>query len=434
MIAKRWMLLALVITTGAGLARAQFLTGRFATSVYAWKQFDTVGTSANQVRAFQTVQLSYAQGDIALHSYLQGGAGGTSDIGKVRAINLYADWTNIAHMLDLSLGRQAVYAGVANGTIDGLRAAARLLENQVRVSAFAGANVNPDFTGIRKNIHDNTSFGGQVITTMVPDFRIGLSYLNRREERDPYWALRVRDTSTFSPVLTYINMDSEAEQYGSIDASYAYGSLVTVYGRYDYDINLSRSFRAQGNARVSVTDQLAVTADYMYRAPRVAYNSIFSVFTLNSVNEIEGGLEYALTPTLRAFGRLAYVKYTDDKNDRWTLGLNSIYGSFSYSGSTGYAGELQALSIQGAYPLLDRLVTPTLGLSYASYRLSADDPRLNTFALLLGADLRPMNAFSFGLQGQLMTNRLYKNDVRLQARIMYWFAERLSTARPEGTP
>ena len=77
--AKRWMLFALVLMTGSGFAQAQFLTGRFATSVYAWKQFDTAGSSANQFRAFQTVQLSYARSDLSVHTYLQGGAGGTSD-------------------------------------------------------------------------------------------------------------------------------------------------------------------------------------------------------------------------------------------------------------------------------------------------------------------------------------------------------------------
>ena len=431
---RRWMLFALLPVAGAPFAGAQFLTGRFATSVYAWKQFDTIGAAANYFRAFQTVQLSYAQGDMAIRTSLQAGAGGTSDIGKVRAVNLYANWSNIGNLLDLSLGRQAVYDGVANGNIDGLSAAARFLESQVRVSAFAGANVNPDFTGIRKDIHDNTVFGGQVLSTLVPDFRLGLSYLNRREERDPYWALRVRDTATFTPVLTYVDIQSEAEQYGSIDASYTNGSLLTVYGRYDYDFNLDRSFRAEGNARVGVTDQLALTADYTYRAPRIAYNSIFSVFELNAVNEVEGGVEYTLTPEIRTFGRYAYVKYSDDKNDRWTLGVNNTYGSFSYSGSTGYAGELQAISLQGAYPLLDRFIVPTLGVSWASYRLSPDAPRDNAFVLLAGADMRPTTAFTVGLQGQLMTNRLYKNDLRLQARIMYWFAERLSAARPEGKP
>ena len=434
--AKRWFVLAVVLATGVTLADAQLVNGRFLTSFYTWKQFDTVGSSAQYVRAFQTVQLSIAQGDVSLHTYLQGAAGGTNDVGRVRVYNLYLTWSAIGKAVDLSLGRQALYGGVANGSIDGLRATARFWQDKIRVTGFAGATVNNDFAGIRKNIHDNTSFGGQLVTTAVPDLRFGISYMNRRQERDPYWTLRTRDT-TFVPALYPIVSDSPAEEYGGVDASYTYRSLVSLYGRYDYDFRLSRTFRGQGGARVSVTPALALTADYLYRAPHVLYNSIFSVFTQNTVSEIEGGLEYALMPALRAFGKYAYVWYpadnnvAKDKNNRWTLGLNSQYGSFSYAGSDGYAGQLQSVSLQGAYPLFNRLLTPTLGVSYVSYRLSADAPRENALSVLLGATLRPASAFSCDIQGQWMTNRIYKNDMRLQVRLMYWFAERLSIFRQE---
>lgn len=434
--AKRWVILAAVLATGVTLAHSQLVNGRFLTSFYSWRQFDTVGSSANNIRAFQTVQLSIAQGDISLHTYLQGSAGGTNDVGRVRFYNLYVDWSNIGKVVDLSLGRQAIYAGVGNGTIDGLRASAKFWQEKIRVTGFAGATVNNDFTRIRRDFHDNLSFGGQVVTTALPDLRFGISYLNRRQERDPYWTARTRDTS-FVPVLYLVGNDSPAEEYGSVDASYTYQSLVSVYARYDHDFKLTRTFRGQGGARVNVTPELALTADYFYRAPHVTYNSIFSVFAQNSVSEIEGGVEYAVTPTLRAFGKYAFVSYpadngiTKDKNNRWTIGLNSVYGSFSYAGSDGYAGQLQSVSIQGAYPLWQRLVVPTLGVSYASYRLSADAPRDNALSILLGATLRPASAFSFDVQGQWMTNRIYKNDLRLHVRFMYWFAERLSIFRQE---
>ncbi len=431
MTAKRWVLVALVLTTGVHFSSAQLVNGRFATSFYAWKQYDTVGVGKNYLRAYQTIQLSMVQGDVALHTYLLGAAGGTNDIGLVRAYSLYVDWNNIGRVLDLSLGRQAIFAGVGNGTIDGLKLTARLLQDKVRITGFGGATVNPDFTGIRRNVHDNNSFGGQIVTTAVRDLRVGLSYINRREEQDPYWTVRARDSS-YNPVSYYIAPESEAEQYGSADASYSLlGTRLFVYGRYDYDFNLSRTFRGQGNARFEVTSKLSLTADYLYRAPRVAFNSIFSVFTLNAVNEIEGGVEYAFLPAVRAFGKIASVTYSDDKSHRWTLGVNTSYGSVSYAGNDGYAGQLQSFSLQGVYPLLNRVVTPMLGVSYSSYRLSADAPRDNALAILLGAILRPVNAFSMDVQGQLMTNRIYKNDLRLQVRLMYWFAERLSIFRQE---
>jgi len=177
---------------------------------------------------------------------------------------------------------------------------------------------------------------------------------------------------------------------------------------------------------VNVTPALALTGDYTYRKPQISFNSIFSVFTQNSTRQMEGGVEYGFTPLLRAFAKLGAVSYTDTTSMTWSLGLNTGYGSVSYSGGTGYAGQLESFSVQAAYPLVDRVLVPSLGVSWASYRLSADDPKDNALAILAGATLRPSRHFSFDVQGQWMKNRLYDRDMRLQLKVLYWFAERLS--------
>jgi len=51
---------------------------------------------------------------------------------------------------------------------------------------------------------------------------------------------------------------------------------------------------------------------------------------------------------------------------------------------------------------------------------------LIALALLLGATVRPAGNFSFDVQGQWMKNRLYDRDMRLQVKLLYWFAERVS--------
>ncbi len=434
MLLKRLILLSGLASLCLGGASAQFVNGRFTTSFYTWDKFDTIGVSKTYLRAFQGVQLSVAQGDVSVHTYLQGAMNAVNsfgDVGRVRFYNLYLSWDNIGKMVDLDLGRQAVYGGVANGTIDGLRARAKFLDEKITVSGFGGATVNDNFTGVRKNMHDNYSFGGQVVTTALDGARIGVSYLNRRMERDPYVALRAHDT-TFTPTLTLITFDPDAEQYGSVDGSYTYGERASFYGRYDYDFNMMQTSRGQGGVRVSATDALAFTLDYIYRAPHIAYNSIFSVFTSNATQEVEGGVEYGFSRLIRAFGRLALVDYSDVKSHRWSLGLNAGYGSFAYTGSDGYAGHIQSLSLQGGYPVLDKKVVPSLGVSYAWYRFSPDSRANVAVALLAGAVVRPTNTFSFDLQGQWMTNKILTHDLRLQARISYWFAERLSVLEQEA--
>lgn len=421
-------ILLLLTASASPLAHAQLVTGRFVTSFYTFERFDTVGSSKTYLRAFQSVQLSASQADLSVHTYLQGAVNGSNqfgDIGRVRFYNLYVRMANIGKTVDLDLGRQAVYAGVGNGTIDGLSARARFWNSQLTLTGYGGATVNADYTGIRKDWHDNLNVGAQLFTTALEGTRVGVSYMNRHEQLDPYWTLRSRDT-TYAPVPYYIANSSTGEELGSADVSYSCGELVSAYGRYDYDFNFKQTSRTQGSLRVNVSRTLTLTGDVIYRQPRISYNSIFWAFASNSTTEAEGGIEYGFTPLLRAFAKLGVVSYSGDQSTRWTAGLNTGYGSFSYSGSDGYAGQLQSLSIQGAYPLCDRMIVPSLGLSYSSYKLSADAARENALAVLLGATVRPTSSFSFDLQGQWMKNALYNRDMRLQLRLMYWFAQRMS--------
>jgi hypothetical protein len=222
-----------------------------------------------------------------------------------------------------------------------------------------------------------------------------------------------------------VTPEAYSNQFVGVDASYRLAFPVSVYGRYEYDVNYEHISRAQLFSRVSVTDQVALTGEYIYRSPRIPFHSYFSIFPRNSVQEIEGGVEYNLSPTWRLFGRLARVSYTLDNNRRYTAGVSNDYGTVSYSGSVGFDGKLNSFSAQCYYPMFERAFIPTLGAEYAEYRLSWDSPVEHVFAGVLGATVRPMPAFSFDLQFQALNNRIVQHDVRFFARANYWFSEQL---------
>lgn len=405
-------------------ASAQVVTGRLSTSFYTWEKFDTTDLSTVYLRGFQTVQLNVAQDDISLHTYLTGALMTPDGGGLTRFYNLYLRWANIGNAVDLNAGRQAVYGGVGTGTIDGLSAKLHLFENRVTVLGYAGAAPEIGYRGVRGNFHDNLSMGGQIVGAPLPDLRLGLSYLNRKEERDPYWALRARDTS-YVPVPYYVTFEPDAEELLGADASYRYGGVLSVYGRYDHDLKSERASRVQGYVRYQATGKLAFTGDYMHRLPRVSFNSIFSAFVQNAVDEIEGGVEYEVAPVVRAFGRLASVRYSDDNSTRWSIGVNSGYGSLSYAGGNGYAGEIQSFSLQAIYPLADNTIIPTLGAAYASYKLEKGQEAMDAWSFLAGGMYRPSGSFSIDLQGQVLANKVYARDLRGFVKFNYWFRERL---------
>jgi hypothetical protein len=275
-----------------------------------------------------------------------------------------------------------------------------------------------------ENVGKNFMVGGQIIASPLDGGRIAISYVNSKAEQPSYFAIR-RD-SLNNALGTLVTPEAYSNEFVGFDATYRASATVSAYGRYEYDVNYEHISRAQLFSRVSVTAQIALTGEYIYRSPRIPFNSYFCIFPRNSVEEVEGGVEYSLSPLWKVFGRVARVSYTFDDNRRYTVGVNNEYGTVSYSGSVGFDGKLNSLSAQGYYPLLERTLVPTLGAEYAEYRLSWDSPVEHVFAGIAGATVRPLPAFSFDLQLQALNNRVVQHDVRFFARVNYWFSEQLN--------
>ena len=124
---------------------------------------------------------------------------------------------------------------------------------------------------------------------------------------------------------------------------------------------------------------------------------------------------------ITVLGKFGNVTYEDENSQRLTVGVNSNYGSVSYRKTFGYAGELDAISIYAAHSFFEGLVTPSLGFSHTSYKLSEEAEKNNLTSVLGGINVRPWTLLSFDLQGQFFNNKIYKNDYRLLFKINYWF-------------
>jgi hypothetical protein len=409
----------------SSVAYGQLVNGRLITSMYAWKQYDTVGVSKKFARGFQSVLLDVSQGDFSLHGHFQGAVmlqKKLDELPDYRLYSGYAQWKNIVNVLDLSFGRVPFFAGVGNGTIDGALTRFHVADNLLRTTFYGGANTPVDMT-VKKwgPLKNNFTLGGQMVLS-ADDFRLGASYMNRQRMRPGYWT--TRSDSLFAPASLYIDPDQLKEQYAGADMSYWLPNA-RFNARYDYNVNYKTTQRAQMGMHYYPSECWGVSAEYLHRAPHLPFNSFFSVFNIPTSDEFEGGVDYTLKSVTRIYVRGAAVKYVDDNSFRYTVGVANNFASASYRGSTGYAGELNAVSLQGSYPLLDRMLIPTLGISYSSYKLSKADKTENTVAASLGLIARPLQMLSIDVQGQWLNNKVYKNDVRLYAGLNFWFSEQL---------
>ncbi|MFI5252611.1 MAG: hypothetical protein ACHQQQ_09310 [Bacteroidota bacterium] len=407
--------------------RAQQISGRISTSVYGFQTYDTVKVPNTIARGIQTLQLYVSQNNLSLQTYLTGSMNldEPGNFSNLRARNLFLQWKNVTNGVDLSLGRIPVFAGVGVGAVDGALFRVKTMEDKVYCVVYGGANVGPDSksTGTN-NLSQNYFTGGQVIGTMLPNTRISLSYMNRNIERQSYLALR--PDSLYNPVSVLIQPDSRAQQTAGVDARYSVSENFYSYGRFDYDLNLNRTLRSELKSRLAVTSELAFTGDFIYREPQIDYNSIFIIFPLSPIRELEGGVEYIFPYSIRTYGRIGYVKYVDDQSRRLSIGATSEYAAISYSGTNGYAGELSSFDLQGMYPLFERKLIPSVGMSFSSVRYDYYDPSpQHIFANSLGFVWRPLPTFSFNMQSQWLRTPVATNDVRYLGTINYWFSDKL---------
>jgi hypothetical protein len=343
---------------------------------------------------------------------------------ELRVNSFLLKMKNLGGIADVTAGRQFVFAGVGNGLIDGVSGTARFLDRTLAVTGYGGSNVIQS-RDIRKNyIGTNGLFGGQVTYAATEEAIVGLSYMNKRWQRKPYTALRL--DSLFNPYSIVVNSRPNEEELASLDVEYQLEKQFTVQAKTDFDFHSEEISKLQTFARVGIMPELNVTAEYIYRQPRVAYNSIFSVFNINSTKEIEGGVEYRPLAKTFVYARFANVEYVDDNSQRLVVG--GTYDMFSavYTQNFGYAGELNGISVQAVYPMMDQKLTPMCAIGYATYKLSKNDPSSDVVNGTVGVNYRPDRLLSSDLQVQWMSNPQYKSDMRIFLKLNYWFSEQLN--------
>jgi hypothetical protein len=416
--------LMIMLLTAVSL-QAQTINGRLVTSAYGWERQDINGASTSHFRAYENIQLNVGTSDVSFHTYLQGStdfSNQMSDDPTLRLFNVYARVKNMFNMVDVKLGRQAVFAGVNYGTIDGAALNIRPTDG-VEVMAYGGGltppGQRPDFF---QNIHDNWQLGGQVLLYLVQNTKIGVSYMNRHREMDRYWAWRPDEQMNLAPEL--IDFGSRANQYGSLNVAHSTGNF-WLFGRYDYDFNFERTSRAEVAGTWQVMPELGLSANFAHREPVLAYNSYFALVEASANQEAALGVDYRIHPRLTLLGRFSTVMFDEENALRVSLGAANKYASIMYTKDVSYDGDLDGFNLQFTYPLFEGKLIPHVGAMYSSYALAENLEKTSTWVGVFGTTVRPVKTLSVDVQGQYMTNKIYKSDMRAFARVSYWFSEAL---------
>lgn len=399
---------------------AQNVNGRVSSSVYAFERASSLTESDMFLRGYQSLALNVNEGNYSLRTRLNFETNYGDELfsdPRFRLYNFYFEARKVFDLATIKLGRQPIFNQVASGLFDG--ANLKLNISDFILQGYIGGNVPAyqDFD-ITDDWNNNRILGGKLNYTGLEDFLFGISYVDKNYTPVPYEAQRL--DVNLNPITVLIEQNSNQYKFGTATASY--NGLFDADAKVNYDFNYAELSKAEFIGRYDQIENLGISIYYNYRAPQIRYNSIFAVFDFGNTHEIEGGLDYKINKDFTVYGKFGNVEYKDENSQRITAGINSTYGSLSFRNSLGYAGELTSVSLFTSRSLYDGLITPSVGLSYTNYKLSADEDEANDIiSALAGVNVRPWRTLSFDLQGQFSDNEIYKNDLRLFFKINYWF-------------
>ena len=407
------------------LLSAQNINGRFSSSIYTFERYESVDVSNTFFRTYQTLNLNANKKNYSLRTYFTFETGLFKALEydpRLRFYNLYFEARNLLNLATIKLGRQPLYNSVAGGVFDGINV--DLKYNNYKLTGYYGGNV-PAYQkfALTKKWSEDYIYGGKFLINAIENWRIALSYINKNFRTYDYWATRLDDN--LNPITVLIQNNSNQYKFASAEVAYDMNKIFNAVARYDYDFNFEKTSKIEFLGRYTQIKDLGIDIYYNFREPRVRYNSIFSVFDYGNTQEVEGGLDYKIEEYI-VIGKFAYVKYNDDNSQRVTVGVNSPFGTLSYRKTFGYEGELDAVSLYTAHTFLNGLLTPSVGLTFTTYKLSPDDARNELTTILAGGNIRPWRSLSFDIQGQYLNNKIYKNDFRLFLKLNYWFNTNLN--------
>lgn len=438
----------LILLAFPALCLSQSFNGRFSTAIYGWETQHDDSSSSGFFRGFQSADLDISglgHPDVSVHTYFRTAYdfdSKTQSNPNNQVYNLYLQWKNIgteSNHLDLKLGRQQVFLGMRNPTIDGFRG--DYTAKQFRLMGFVGSQ-QPLNGAIEPDTWDEShSYGGKLSTSALFDVNAAVSYLKKNREPIVTEFIRREPGATF-----FVQREDIEEEFLGFDASRRFGEDFRVYGHVEYDLDAEETKNISTDFQYYPMKNLYFGLEYVYRKPRVLSNSIFSAFDLDDNQEIWLRANYRYNHLWSFSGDYGHVIYSGSDAQRFGLGIGFWRTDWSYQRRMGYGGDLDAFSVGVYYPLTDQLRVNG-SVSYASFKLSdvSDkdvigdissqrlEDRSYSIVALGRLNYSLMQSLNVDVEGQFLSQDIKNStvfagneyDLRLFVRVNYWIFRKI---------
>ncbi len=385
---KYLILLFFLLTIQLSFAQIRF-SGSLQSSVYS---FET--PTAQQGNFYQGLQLkAFSQNnrDLYLNTYFRVAKLGKADWDE-QLYNLYLNWKTAQKKLQFRLGRQFIYEGVINGTMDGLLVAIEPTQ-KLKVKVFAGleAPFNRDFQTVNS---DSNAIGGYLSYRFSQSFNANLSYLRRERNDQIVWqVIGAALHGVYKKALYYQaqidhNLESDEIQGMRYRLNYYYQNW---------------SFSGEFNTQ----------------KPRIFEDSFFRIFEQEAFNQVRSGVTYQVNQYQLGLQYLL-TSYEEDQTHQLIANVGNRWGLIGVLFQDGYAGDNIGIYGDVRYPIIPEL-TIKLYSSYYNFQRHLVEIDENATAFSGGFDFRPVKFLSLQAEVQESINSFYDNDLRGLFRLFYFF-------------
>ncbi len=426
-----WVAVALSLQA----VHASTTSGRFTTALYSFERALQDTATSGSFRAYQTgrlkvtgiasrPELSFQTYGRVSHDFLDDRVTDPT----YRLYHAYLRWVDARERFKATLGRQTVFAGVGVGRIDGLRLRISPAEN-VRIDVYGGALVYGGHEGVRSP-GDASLVGGHLVVSDLLGTSAGVSLYRRSREL----------TADSSTARVLAGLQSVEIKPGEVEQQMIGFDLMRTMGHATlsvrWDVSTPHAWktrRFEGNLRYR-RPGWTVSGNFLYRTPYVDQNSVFSIFTQSSNQEMSIRFNRRFSRHLGLFSEVTRVSYDGDGAYRVNLGVNLLNGYVGYTKRTGFGGSADGLNGVLRYRL-GPTVSTSASIGWTRFRTySGSGLRSRVLANTVGVTVRPMQKLSLSLQGQRLSQDLQStaanpfrgagHDLRVFFSASTWFFHR----------
>ncbi len=309
-----------------------------------------------------------------------------------RIYNFYGNYGNTFDRFQVRVGRQFIYQGVVNGTLDGLGIKFRLVP-KLTIRGFAGleAPFTRDFRIVES---DSNAFGAHLSYRAGKAVNLDISYFQRRRNEATVWNI----------VGTALNGNPWSDFHYYVDVRHNLESeqLQGLRFRLDY------YFGAFG-----------FSGEFNRQRPRIQQDSYFRIFQISEFSQFRGGVNYTLGQ-MQFGAQYLFTDFYIEQGNQLIVNAATEWGYLGLVFQNGYGGENIGVFGDVRYELLSNL-TVKLFSSYYNYERQTTDISEDATSFSAGFLYQPFQPLALQAEVQESINSTYDNDLRGLFRLIYSF-------------